>query len=265
LRKALTQESLQFRFSGDLKTLYTVLKIAGECKLIQWNLEKLVENLGFQSLEATKDEHLPLTLTPMRVFTSTDPPSLLNFQPLLIKSFYNPRQFSFFYADERVTDSAIYTSSQQPAYLVGTNYGRLFITPLFQESDDRVQPVLVVDAHHGSPITRLFVAYNSARRQTGGKGFLRITTTAVSENGGHLISVSEDGTICVTNLNSGEINKALHNFNVLSAGIGVDKHDYHRAEQFFREREESRKLKRRNSFSNDCSVQKYFHLAKVRP
>jgi len=33
------------------------------------------------------------------------------------------------------------------------------------------------------------------------------------ENGGHLISVSEDGTIAVTNLNSGEIVQSLHNYN----------------------------------------------------
>jgi len=33
------------------------------------------------------------------------------------------------------------------------------------------------------------------------------------ENGGHLISVSEDGTIAVTNLNSGEIVQTLHNYN----------------------------------------------------
>lgn len=36
-----------------------------------------------------------------------------------------------------------------------------------------------------------------------------------------------------------------------------------RADEFFKEKEG--KLKRRNSFANDFSVQRYFHLVKVRP
>lgn len=79
------------------------------------------------------------------------------------------------------------------------------MVPLFQESDEKVQPILVIDAHHGSSITHLFMAYNSAR-----KGHIPKKPQVLHENGGHLISLSEDGTLSVTNMNSGEIVKAVH-------------------------------------------------------
>lgn len=84
---------------------------------------------------------------------------------------------------------------------------------MFQETDEKVQPILVVDVHQGQPITQMFVAYNSARRVKG----------KLQENGGHLIAVSEDGTISVTNLNSGEIHKAIHNYGAMTGGKGIDK------------------------------------------
>lgn len=137
-----------------------------EVFLVSWSFETLLENVknNFPSF----DEKIPLTMVPMRLFNSSHPDgshqSLLNFQPLLIKSFYNRHQFDFFFSDEQVTDSLIYTSTNNPCYIFGTNYGRIFIVPLFQESDEKVQPVLVVDSHHGSSIQKLFIAYNSSRK-----------------------------------------------------------------------------------------------------
>lgn len=94
------------------------------------------------------------------------------------------------------------------------------MVPMFQESDEKVFPVILIDQHHQSPITQLFVAYDSSRKmKTQSKGLNPSQFNpqakrggSLLENGGHLISVSEDGTIAVTNLNSGEIHKALHNF-----------------------------------------------------
>ena len=97
---------------------------------------------------------------------------------------------------------------------------------LFQETDDKVQPILVIDSHHSSPITKLFISYNTSRlssKRQDKKGLL--------ENGGHLISVSEDGTTAVTNLNSGEIHKSLHNYTAInSREVGIEKADGSRAD-----------------------------------
>ncbi len=59
--------------------------------------------------------------------------------------------------------------------------------------------------------------------------------------------MSEDGTLAITNLNSGEIHKHLHNFTT------SDK-DKNRINQFFDEVSDNRKHKRRNSFSTNFSV-----------
>lgn len=81
--------------------------------------------------------------------------------------------------------------------------------------------------------------------------------TNLLENGGHLISLSEDGTIAVTNLNSGEIIKNLHNF------APSDK-DKNRINQFFEEASANRRHKRRNSFSSYFSVNHFYEMAKVK-
>ena len=64
----------------------------------------------------------------------------------------------------------------------------------------------------------------------------------MAENGGHLVSVSEDGTISVTNMASGEIQKALLNYSASSGGKGIEKHDFHRAEECMKEREQGRRV-----------------------
>lgn len=84
------------------------------------------------------------------------------------------------------------------------------------------------------------------------------------EDGGHLISVSEDGTIAVTNLDSNEIHKANRNFAAINPDKGADKFDIIRADLFFDGRQENRTLRRRSSFSGDFCVNKFFHLVKVR-
>ncbi len=89
----------------------------------------------------------------------------------------------------------------------------------------------------------------------------------MSENGGHLISVSEDGTIAVTNLNSREILKEINNFKPVSCNIGekgLDKAEANRVNQFFELKEGKRESRRRNSIANDFSVNKYYNLVKVK-
>ncbi len=79
---------------------------------------------------------LPLNLQPLNIFQPQhDNSSLLNLQPILIRYIYNHHQFSFLYSDEFITASAIYLSSQNPCYLAGTNYGRIFMLSMFEDSN----------------------------------------------------------------------------------------------------------------------------------
>jgi hypothetical protein len=122
---------------------------------------------------------------------------------------------------------------------------------MFQESDEKAKPILVIDSHHTSPITKLFIAYNPSRKPylaNAAKGMhlrgsnVRSSNSsssnggaqALMENGGHLISVSEDGTIAVTNLNSGEIHRAIVNHHAKGSELkGGDRHDSGRADFYF--------------------------------
>jgi hypothetical protein len=61
------------------------------------------------------------------------------------------------------------------------------------------------------------------------------------------VSVSEDGTIAVTNLNSGEIHRAIHNFS-------INERERRRAEAFMDERSRCRKEKRRMSIQQTFTL-----------
>ena len=74
-----------------------------------------------------------------------------------------------------------------------------------------------------------------------------------------MISVSEDGTIAVTNLNSGEIHKLLHSFANLTNGAEKD-----RTERVIHEINLNRTAKRRNSISQCFSTEKFFNLVKAK-
>lgn len=109
-------------------------------------------------------------------------------------------------------------------------------------------------------ITKLFVAYNSSRKVPKSLASRPGQPAGLLENGGHLISVSEDGTIAVTNLNSGEIVQALHGYNHHRESAIENS----RIDSFFDERRRNREFKRRNSFSGDISVSNFFQLTKIK-
>ena len=123
----------------------------GQSLLISWNLETLLYNLHIGYPHHTPS--IPLVLNSLRLFPTPIANCLLPFHPLIIRSFYSSSQFQFFFSDERITDSLIYTSSVHPSLVFGTNYGRIFVTALFQEADEKVFPVVLIDSHHQSPIT----------------------------------------------------------------------------------------------------------------
>ena len=52
-------------------------------------------------------------------------------------------------------------SPESPSFIIGTNYGRIFICPLFQESEGKVHPILLLDSHNHYSITNIFISYNS--------------------------------------------------------------------------------------------------------
>jgi hypothetical protein len=120
-----------FRLNNDELFLYTVLDVSKKNQFLCWNLKCLFNNLN----AGLRNGHpcLPFSLTPLSVFPSLtdDPSNLINFQPILIKSFYNQNHYAFFFPDETVTDSAVYTSANHPSYIIGTNYGRIFIISMF--------------------------------------------------------------------------------------------------------------------------------------
>lgn len=103
--------------------------------------------------------------------------NLISFNDIIIEEFKNINYYQFFYKDERVTCTLIITAIEEfkvftPALVIGTNYGRIFIVSLFQRSEGRANPVIVMDFHFGNTITGLFFASNK-----------------------YLFSISEEGTV----------------------------------------------------------------------
>lgn len=78
---------------------------------------------------------------------------------------------------------------------------------MFQEVEYKVLPVAMIDGHHQSSIVKLYIAYSPSRETLNQQGDIH-----VDDKGGHLISVSADGTICSTDLKSHNLRNALHTF-----------------------------------------------------
>ena len=62
----------------------------------------------------------PLNISNLQLFGSpgADPVTsncLINFNPLVLKSYYNVKQFQFFYSDEKITSNALLTDKDSPA------------------------------------------------------------------------------------------------------------------------------------------------------
>ena len=72
-----------------------------------------------------------------------------------------------------------------------------------------------------------------------------------------MISVSQDGTIAVTNLNSGEMHRQIHNFS-------INDRDRRRVDAFMEERFKNKKEKRRNSIHQTFTVNSFYYLVKAK-
>lgn len=100
--------------------------------MLQWDLSSLIHNLNYKSeIRSSPDFKLPVFVSAINVFPHQINNCPINFYPLVIKNFYNKHQFQFFFSDEAITDSVIYTSNEHPSLIIGTNYGRIFMIPMF--------------------------------------------------------------------------------------------------------------------------------------
>ena len=109
--------------------------------MLSWNFEKMFEGLGL-NINLCKLP-VPMAISELSIFgnssqsassgmkSSTSGNCLINFNQLIVKNYYNKLQFQFFFSDEKVVQSCTYASVEEPALIVGTNYGRIFIVPMF--------------------------------------------------------------------------------------------------------------------------------------
>lgn len=251
-----------FRFNPYEKLLCTIIQLNSQSTMVTWYFTSIIENLN-HSLDY-KGTQIPMFLNSITLFPNQIRNCLININPLLVRNYYNKHQFQFFFTDEVIADSVIYTSVDHPCLIIGTNYGRIFLVPMFQEQEDQIAPIIYIDCHHQSPITQLFITYNSSRSpkksKVGGKEEDISSHQPISdcERGGHLISTSEDGTIAVINLNSEEIRHKLNNST-------VQDRDKRRADQFMSEKNKNNQSRRRNSIQLHFSVDHYFQMVKASP
>jgi hypothetical protein len=106
----------------------------------------------------------------------------------------------------------------------------------------------LIDSHHGSPITQLYLAYQGAR-------------TKDLSSGGHLFSASEDGTFCITDLKSDEIlTKTIEKANQTAEVNILNKR---RADHFMNERNSNIRNQRRHSITQGFSSDNFFKYERV--
>lgn len=167
-----------------------------------------------------------------------------------MQSYFNKLQFEFFFTDEKVTKQVTFFDKDLPSLIVGTNYGRICIVPMFQEAEDNVLPIALIDSHGRHPIEQLYVCYQHAR-------------SIDREKGGHLISTSADGTIAVTDLSSSALIKTLNEYQQKQKQvIGREKR---RIDHYLSGRVKNQQQGRRNSISKDFSTANFYHYVKVQP
>ena len=118
-----------FRYCNSESLLYAIIEHKGNARMITWTLETIIENLD--SIRNNSKTHIPMFVNSIALFQKLPNNSLINFNPLIIRNYYNRNQFQFFFSDEVVTESVSYTSFDHPCLIIGTNYGRIFLIPMF--------------------------------------------------------------------------------------------------------------------------------------
>lgn len=95
-------------------------------------------SLDFESLfnnDQVNLNYVPLVcITNLKLFGSTSESNsncLLSFNDLVMHSYFNKSQFDFFYSDEKITQQVTFFDKDLPSLIIGTNYGRICIVPMF--------------------------------------------------------------------------------------------------------------------------------------
>ena len=106
--------------------------------ILSWDFRAILTHCT--SAEDDSALQVPMNISNLTLFGSQSkqsephiPNSLINFNSQVLKSFYNSSQFRFFFTDEKVTASVIFQDNDSPSSIIGTNYGRIFMIPMFQE------------------------------------------------------------------------------------------------------------------------------------
>ena len=126
---SLHEQEQKFKYCNNECLLYTIVESKGNARMITWNLESIIENLEYGKL--SYKIQIPMFVNAINLFSKLPNNCLINFNPLIIRNYYNKNQFKFFFSDEVVTDSVSYTSFDHPCLIIGTNYGRIFMIPMF--------------------------------------------------------------------------------------------------------------------------------------
>lgn len=149
-----------FKLNQIEKILYTTVQVSNAnvlmpketSLLLSWNFNPVLQELLVSdqpepvadplsprqepSPRSQSGSAIALNISNLQIFgsqsnESQSANSLINFNPLVMKSYYNLRHFQFFYSDEKITQSATFIDKECPSQIIGTNYGRIFMVPLF--------------------------------------------------------------------------------------------------------------------------------------
>ena len=155
-----------FKMITDEKTLYTTVNVASTAfkkelnLMLSWDLEGLLKDGDINT------DYTPLLcISNLQLFYSQVAPENesincpLSFNDLIIQTYFNKLQFDFFFTDEKVIHQTTFFDKDLPSLIVGTNYGRICIVPMFQEVEDNVLPITLIDSHGRHPIESLYVVY----------------------------------------------------------------------------------------------------------
>ena len=195
-------QNVSLKYNDTYKMLYFFMH--DKKKLVSWFINDMIRNSRFYIYANNKDTFIPQSI-PMQcwsidIFSDQESSeseiflhegnkselghNLISFNDIITEEFKNINYYQFFYKDERVTCTLIITAIEEfkaftPALVIGTNYGRIFIVSLFQRSEGKANPVILMDFHFGNMITGLFLASNK-----------------------YLFSISEEGTVWITHISS---------------------------------------------------------------
>ena len=134
-----------FKFCQLEKLLYTTVHVSNTnilmpketSLLLSWHMDAILAELVVpvpkdnEELELAEEGQepkalqpkvlkIPLNISNLQLFGSSgaEPVTsncLINFNPLVLKSYYNVKQFQFFYSDEKITSNALFTDKESPA------------------------------------------------------------------------------------------------------------------------------------------------------